>query len=93
MRLSEERINHIAREIVSRWVKSGTIRLTGDRRRFEVRVAKVILDDLMIEERIDREARRKLRAQPSAPPEGSPQWEAMFLREKESLAARLGYTL
>jgi len=93
MRLSEERINHIAREIVKRWSKSGAIQVTGDRARLETLVAKVILNDLKIEDEIDREARRRLRKMPSAPPEDSPQWEAMFRREKESLAARRGYVL
>jgi len=93
MRLSEERINHIAREMVKRWTKTGACRVTGDRARLETRVAKAILDDLRIEDEIDREARRRLRAMPSAPPEDSPEWDAMFLREREALASRRGYVI
>ena len=94
MRLSEERINHLAREIVAAWVKTKSIPVSPrERHRVETAVAKVILDDLTIEDEIDREARRRLRRQPSAPPENSSEWEAMFRREKESLAARRGYVL
>ncbi len=93
MRLSEERINHIAHEIVARWTRSGAVRVTGDPKRLETRVAKVILEDLRIEDRIDREVRERLRRMPSAPPEDSAEWQALFLHEKEMAAGRRGYVL
>ena len=93
MRLSEERVNQIARGIVHRWIKSGAVRVTGDPKRLETRVAKVILEDLRIEDAIAREVRERLRRMPSAPPEDSAEWQALFLREKEMAAGRRGYVL
>ena len=94
MRLSEERINAIAERIVAQWQKSGSVKVAPrEKKRLANRVAKVILDDLAIEDSLDREVRRRLRRMPSAPPEDSSAWEALFRREKEALAARRGYVL
>lgn len=92
MRLSEERINHLARTVTQKWKKARIVRAPAHPR-LETLIARVILEDLQTEDEIDREARRRLRHMPSAPPEDSPEWEALFRREKETLAARRGYIL
>lgn len=93
MRLSEERINHIAAKMMQALAKSGSVQLRGDRKMTQIRLVKVILDDLSIEAEIDAEVRRRLRRMASAPPESSSEWEALFRREKEALCARKGYVL
>ncbi len=93
MRLSEERINHIAAKMLQQLTQSGSVRVLGDRKRLQIRMAKVILDDLHIEVEIDAEVRRRLRRMASAPAESSPEWEAIFRREKEALCARKGYVI
>ena len=93
MRLSEPRIDHITGEMLKQLEKSGAIQARGDRRIIQNRLGKVILDDLQIEDSIEREARERLRRMPSAPPESSPEYEALLRREKEGLAFRKGYVI
>ncbi len=94
MRLSEERINDLARRMIAELERTRCIRVVPARRKFAAtRIAKVVLDDLTIEDEIDREARERLHRMPSAPPENTPEWQLLFRREKEALAARRNYVL
>ena len=80
--------------VIDELQKNGSIKVEREQRDFVItRLAKVVLTDLSTEDQIDREAKRRLRSMPSAPPEGSAEWELLFRREKEQLAARKGYVL
>ncbi len=94
MTLSQERIQALAREMVGELTRTGAARIPrGEERQAATLLAQVMIEDLKTEEEIDREARRRLRRMTTAPPAGSPEWEAILLREKQNLAARRGYTL
>ena len=61
MRLSEERVEVIAVQIVDELEKGGFIEYNGDRQEFIYLVEDTILDDLEIEDRLDEEIRSLLR--------------------------------
>lgn len=74
-------------------VDSGTVEASGGVGAVASLIAQTLISDLRIEDEIDAEARERLLRQRHLPPEGSGEYEAMFLREKEAVAARRGWPL
>lgn len=93
MRLSEERVHDIARKIAADLLASGAVEAPRGERNLAALVAQALINDLRMEDRIDEEARAKLARQRSAPPAGSPEYEALFLKAKEEIAREKGYPL
>ncbi len=93
MRLSEDRINAIAYKIAFELVKKRVIKSQHRLSQVTAWVEKPILDDLSREEEIEEEVRQTLRSMKSCPPEGSYDYQALFLRKKEELADRRGYRI
>lgn len=93
MRLSEDRINAIAYKIAFELVKKRYIKSKGRLSQVTAWVERPILDDLIVEEEIEEEARRILSTIAKCPPEGSYEYQAMLLKKKEELANRRNYEI
>ena len=93
MRLSEDRINFIATQIADGLIKNRRVRYRGNRNMFIAEIGKVILEDIKIEDKIDKEVIQRIRRMERDIPEGSAEWQAVYQREKEALAIRYGYEL
>ena len=93
MRLSEERIAVIAREIANALLDEELIDLELAEDRFIFLLETLMLKDLRIEDEIDEEAAAWLRKHRSRLEEGSTEWQVEMERVKEELAVARGYVI
>jgi hypothetical protein len=93
MRLSEERVAALAKEICETLLDEELVDLEIAEERFIFLVEKLILEDLRIEDQIDEEAAaRLLRARPDLE-DGTPEWEIALEKVKDDLAIEKGYVI
>lgn len=91
MRLSEERVALLARQISDRLLDDELVDLEIDEDRFIFLVETLILRDLKIEDEIDEEATAfLLKAKPNLE-EGSTEWGVELERKKEEFSIARGY--
>ena len=93
MRLSEERVQFIAQQIADGLQQKRRVRYRGNRNKFVAEIGRVILDDVRVEDEINRAAEQSIRNIQRDIPEGSAEWEAIYQQEREKLAARRNYQL
>lgn len=91
MRLSEDRIHFIAGQIARELVETKQVKFSGSRIVLESEIARVILEDLKIEEEIDREVSDMIERMQRKPPPGSAEWQALYSQKKEEIARRRNY--
>lgn len=91
MRMSEERIQFIAAQVAKEIIDSKQLQYTGSRIVLESEIAKVIIEDLRVEEEIDREVSDMIEKMQKKPPQGSSEWQALFFQKKEEIAKRKNY--
>ncbi len=91
MRLSEDRIQFIAGQIAKELVDKEMIKFSGSRIVLESEIARVLLEDLKVEEEIDREVVDMIEKMQRKPPQGSAEWQAIFMQKKEEIARRRNY--
>ena len=78
MRLSREKVNKLAHSITDELVKLDDIEFVEDRNTIRLEVVKIINQELVKEETLDKEARRKIESQKKAVPEGSLEWDILY---------------
>lgn len=93
MRLSEERVAVIAREIADTLLDEELVDLEIDEDRFVFLVESLLLRDFQIEDELDEEATAWLRKHRSRLEEGSTEWDIELERAKEELAVARGYVI
>jgi len=93
MRLSQDRINFIAQQVAKELVDKDYIKYGGSRVLLETEIAKVILEDLAVEDEIDREVVDMIASMKRTIPAGSPEWNAIYWQKKEEIARRRNYIL
>ena len=91
MKLSEDRINHIAHKIAFDLKKKRLVNPFKSVSQIEAWVEKPMLEDFAIEDQIDEEVRRLLAGMDNCPPEGSYDYQAIYIKKKEEVAARHNY--
>jgi len=91
MRLSEDRIQFIANQVAKELVDKQMLKFTGSRIVLESEIARVILEDLRIEDEIDREVVDMIDSMQRKVPQGSAEWQAIFMQKKEEIARRRNY--
>jgi hypothetical protein len=91
MRLREERIGAIARKIAFELVKKRFLKTPRGLDQVTAWVEKPMLDNLRHEDEIDELVKQDLAKLAKCPPEGSFEYQAMFLKKKEEIARRHGY--
>lgn len=93
MRLSEERIAVIAREVANTLLDEELVDLEMDEDRFVFLLESLLLKDLRIEDEIDEEAAAWLGKHRSRLEEGTTEWQVELDRVKEELAVARGYVI
>ena len=91
MRLTEERIDILAKSISDRLLDEELVDLEIDEDRFVFLIQSLILRDLNMEDEIDEEATAFLRKNRPKLEEGSTEWEVEMDRKKEELSIARGY--
>lgn len=91
MRLSEDRIQFVAAQIAKELVDKNMIKFAGSSIVLESEIARVILEDLKIEDQIDKEVVDMIDSMQRKIPQGSAEWQAVFMQKKEEIARRKNY--
>lgn len=91
MRMSEERIQFIASQVAKEILDSKQIQYTGSKIVLESEIARGIIEDLRIEDEIDKEVNEMIEKMQRKPPQGSSEWQALFFQKKEEIARRRNY--
>ena len=92
MRLSEDRIQSIAKQIVAGLRKQKMLRLKGLPTRVEVEIQRLVMSDLAIEDEIDAEVEAQIDAMKRDIPYGSDEWKAIFMQLKDRACQQRNYT-
>lgn len=93
MRLSEERVAHLAREVANVLLDEEHVDLEIDEDKFIFLVESLILEDLKLEDQIDEEASAWILKHRPHLEEGTTEWEIEMDRVKEDLAVSKGYVI
>ena len=93
MRLTEDRIQSLARKIVKDLSDKKMILVKGYPTRVEMEIGRVIMQDLMIEDDINQEAERQIETMKRNVPYGSAEWNAAFMQIKEKLSQQRNYII
>lgn len=91
MRLSEDRIHFISQQIAKDLLDKHLIKFGGSRIILEAEISKIIMEDLQIEEEIDREVVEMIEKMKRNIPPGSAEWNAIYAQKKEEIARRKNY--
>lgn len=91
MRLSEDRIHFIAQQVAKELLEKNLVKFGGSRIMLEAEIAKIIMEDLQIEEEIDREVVEMIGKMQRNIPPGSAEWQAIYSQKKEEIARRRNY--
>ena len=92
MRLSEEKIAHVATQVVNRLWDNDLVDFKMQEAKFRQEVEKVIFDDLKIEDEISNEAIERIETYKRDIPYGSDEWKILYDRFFEEISTRRGYT-
>jgi hypothetical protein len=93
MRLSEQRIQFLAKQIAEAIIREGVVTTTMSGFVLESDIARHIHADLAIEDEIDREVNASIARMKKPPAPDSPEWRGMFQQLKQEIARRKGYIL
>jgi len=91
MRMSEDRVQFIARQIAAEITGKDLVKFSGSAIVLESEIGRVLLEDLRIEDEIDREVVDMIDRMQRKPPQGSAEWQALFMAKKEEIARRRNY--
>ena len=93
MKLSRDKINDLSHKIVNHMRTGRTFRLKRDPNDVRLEIVSEVTRLLTIEERVDREARDKIRSQKREIPEGSEEWDLLHRRYYAEELKRFGIDL
>ena len=93
MRLTKERVRHIAESLAVRLQHEGHVEVVGDRNAFVDSMDLAITDELSVEDRVNAEVRRLLRAYESQIEQGQVDYQKMFQMVKQKLVRDRGLIL
>ena len=93
MRLSKERVRHMAEALVTRLVQEGHLVLTGTPRALVETLEQAITDELSVEDRLNGEVRQLLKAYEREIETGQVDYQKMFTMIKQKLVRERGIIL
>jgi len=93
MRLREDRVRQIADRITDALYDDEHIEFAGKLQALMVKVEKVIMDDLKMEDRISQEAADRLKTYSREITPGTAEWLILHEKAKEELAIKYNYYL
>ena len=93
MKLSRDKINDISHKLIASMRKSRDLRLKKQPNDVRLELVRNISELLMAEDRVDREARKKIRTQKREIAEGSEEWDLLHRRYYAEELRKLGIDL
>ena len=93
MRLSIERIRHMAESLTSGLEQEEHLNVVGDRKAFIEALERVIKEELSVEDRVNAEVRQLLKAYEKQIEQGQVDYQKMFLMVKQKLVRERGIIL
>ena len=91
-KLTETRIDAVAKKIVDALDENDLIRTTAvHRKEIYRKISRIIFEDQQIESDIEQEAISVMEPLTKKYAPGSPQWEAMYMQTKERIAAKKNF--
>ncbi len=93
MRLSKERVRHIAESMATRLKQEGHIEFVGDRKTFIEALDHAITEELSVEDRLNAEVRQMLKAYEKQIEQGQVDYQKMFTMIKQKLVRERGIIL
>jgi len=93
MKLSRDKVIDISHKIVSSLRKARQVRLKKQPNEVRLEIVRLITELLLIEEKVDRAARQKIRSQKRDIPEGSEEWDILLRRYYQEELKKLGIDL
>lgn len=93
MRLSRERVRHMAESLTGRLLQEGHVELTGDRKALVETLDLAITDELSVEDRLNAEVRQLLKAYEKQIEQGQVDYQKMFQMVKQKLVRERGIIL
>jgi hypothetical protein len=91
MKLSRDKINDMSHKLVEMLRKNRDLRLKNkDANAVRLEIVRVITDVLMVEDKVDRAARQKIRSQKRDIPEGGEEWDLLLRRYYTEELKKLG---
>lgn len=93
MRLSEQRIQALAKSIAAKMKENDSFEKSGTQSDLASLITQTMIRYFQQEEEIDLEVRLLLAKRKSLPPEGTGEYQAAFHQEKLKLAQKKGYPL
>lgn len=93
MRLSKERVRHMADRLADHLQNEGHIALTGERTVFVEAIEQAITHELTLEDRVNAEVRQLLKAYEQQIEQGQVDYQKMFQMVKQKLVRERGIIL
>lgn len=85
MRLSKERVRHLAESVAARLQQNGHIEFVGDRKAFVDALDRVMTEELSLEDRLNQEVRQMLKVYERQIEQGQVDYQKMFQMVKQKL--------
>ena len=93
MRLSKERVRHMAETLAARLQQERYIELVGDRNALVAGLDQAITDELSVEDRLNAEVQQMLKAYDKQIEQGQVDYQKMFQMVKQKLVRERGLIL
>jgi uncharacterized protein len=94
MKLSRDKVTDISHKLIDMLRKSRDLRLKNkDTNAVRLEIVRVVTDLLMVEDKVDRAARMKIRSQKREIPEGGEEWDLLHRRYYSEELKKLGIDL
>jgi hypothetical protein len=93
MRLSKERVRHLAESLVGHLQAEGHIEPSGERKTFVEALEQAITHELSVEDRVNAEVRQLLKAYEQQIEQGQVDYQKMFQMVKQKLVRERGIIL
>ena len=93
MRLSKERVQHMAEALVARLVQEGHVALNGTPKAVADALNAAVTDELSVEDRLNNEVRQLLKAYEHQIEAGQVDYQKMFTMIKQKLVRERGIIL
>jgi uncharacterized protein len=93
MRLSRERVRHIAESLATKLQQEGQVAIVGDRKSFVEQMDHAITEELSVEDRLNAEVRQLLKVYEQDIERGQVDYQRMFTMVKTKLARERGIIL
>lgn len=93
MRLSKERVRHLAESVAARLQQNGYIEFVEDRKAFVDALDRVMTEELSLEDRLNQEVRQMLKVYERQIEQGQVDYQKMFQMVKQKLVRERGLIL